>query len=81
MSNEAQVIQALKALEERQYGNGAKVLFRDVDYNVLSFVEQIKMDLGKDPTAHYPSLIFVSISISIAISISISIYMRMKSPT
>ena len=38
---------ALKALESRSYDSGATVRFRDVDYNVLTFREQIKIDLGE----------------------------------
>lgn len=37
---------ALKALEKRTYRNGALVEFRDVDYNILTFKEQIMADLG-----------------------------------
>ena len=37
---------ALKALEKRTYRNGALVEFRDVDYNILTFKEQIMVDLG-----------------------------------
>lgn len=37
---------ALKALEAAKYANGASVVFRDVDYNILTFKEQITIDLG-----------------------------------
>ena len=37
---------ALKALGKRTYRNGALVEFRDVDYNILTFKEQIMADLG-----------------------------------
>lgn len=40
-------MQALKALESREYESGATVRFQDVDYNVLTFKEQIKIDLGE----------------------------------
>lgn len=38
---------ALKALETRTYDSGATVRFQDVDYNVLTFKQQIKIDLGE----------------------------------
>lgn len=46
MSNEEEVVKSLKGLESRTFPNGAVVRFQDVDYNVLSFREQIKIDLG-----------------------------------
>ena len=55
MSNESEVMKALKALEERKYKTGAKVRFQDVDYNVLTFKEQIEIDLGEFHRASYLS--------------------------
>jgi hypothetical protein len=46
VSNEEEVMSALKALEDREYRHGGTVIFRDVDYNVLTFKEQITIDLG-----------------------------------
>jgi hypothetical protein len=46
VSNEEEVMSALKALEAREYRHGGTVIFRDVDYNVLTFKEQITIDLG-----------------------------------
>jgi hypothetical protein len=43
-----QVVARLKELENQQFANGAEVRFRDADYNLLSFEEQIKMDLETD---------------------------------
>ena len=48
LQNEAQVIQGLKSLESRSFGNGAVVEVRDVDYNVLSIEQQIEVDLQTD---------------------------------
>jgi hypothetical protein len=42
------VVAALKSLESRTFRNGAKVRFQDKDYNLLSFEEQIKVDLETD---------------------------------
>ena len=47
VSNEIEVMHALKALETRAYDSGATVRFQDVDYNVLTFKQQIKIDLGE----------------------------------
>ena len=46
VSNEGEVVAALRSLEGQTFPNGAAVRFQDVDYNVLSFKEQIKIDLG-----------------------------------
>ena len=46
--NDAEVVSALKALEQRKFANGAEVHFRDVDFNVLSFEEQIEVDITTD---------------------------------
>lgn len=43
-----QVLRSLKALESEPFGNGAVVEVRDLDYNLLSFEEQIKNDLETD---------------------------------
>ena len=37
---------ALKDLEKRTYRNGALIKFQDVDYNILTFKEQMMTDLG-----------------------------------
>lgn len=42
------MVAALKRLESRTFRNGAKVRFQDKDYNLLSFEEQIKVDLETD---------------------------------
>lgn len=38
----------LKKLEGQTFRNGAQVEFRDVDYNLLTFEEQIQNDLDTD---------------------------------
>lgn len=43
-----QVVQALKTLERQTFPNGAEVEVRDMDYNLLSFEEQIMNDLETD---------------------------------
>ena len=43
-----QVVSTLKQLETRTFGNGAKVQFRDVDFNLLTFEEQIHVDVTTD---------------------------------
>ena len=43
-----QVVRSLKALEGRTFENGAVVEVRDMDYNLLSFEDQIKNDLDTD---------------------------------
>jgi hypothetical protein len=58
VSNEAEVVAALRTLEGQTFPNGAAVRFQDVDYNVLSFKEQIKIDLGT--FILFPSLFFSS---------------------
>jgi hypothetical protein len=64
VSNEAEVVAALRSLEGQTFPNGAAVRFQDVDYNVLSFKEQIKIDLGTFilfPSLLFPSLLFLSL--------------------
>lgn len=46
--NERQVVDALKGLQGEKFRNGAKVIVRDVDYNILSLQEQIATDLETD---------------------------------
>ncbi len=46
--NDVDVVNGLKSLEKIQYKNGAKVIFNDRDYNLLSIREQIKEDLRTD---------------------------------
>ncbi len=46
--NDAEVVKALKGLENEGFGNGVIVKVQDVDYNVLTFEEQIKIDLQTD---------------------------------
>ena len=48
VSNDKEVVNTLKTLESMTFGNGAKVVFQDVDYNLLTFEEQIKTDLATD---------------------------------
>ena len=48
IKNDAEVVRALRSLETRSFANGARVRFRDVDYNLLSFEDQIKVDLDTD---------------------------------
>lgn len=46
--NDAEVVSTLKELETTTFKSGAKVKFQDVDFNLLSFEEQIKVDLETD---------------------------------
>jgi hypothetical protein len=46
--NDAEVVAALKSLEQQTFPNGAQVRFQDVDYNLLGFKEQIAKDLETD---------------------------------
>ena len=46
--NDAEIVAAMKALEKRVFSNGAVVVFQDVDYNLMSFEDQIKADLATD---------------------------------
>ena len=39
---------ALKGLENQPFANGAQVKFQDVDFNLLSFKQQIEVDLDTD---------------------------------
>lgn len=48
LRNEADVIAGLRALEKEAYSNGARVTVRDVDYNLLTFREQIETDVTTD---------------------------------
>jgi capsular polysaccharide biosynthesis protein len=48
IKNDKEVSAALKALETTTGKGGKKVVFQDVDYNVLSFEEQIQIDLQTD---------------------------------
>lgn len=48
LRNEAELITALKTLESFPFPNGAKVTVQDVDFNLLGFEEQIKVDLNTD---------------------------------
>lgn len=43
-----QVVRSLKNLESESFGNGAVVEVRDLDYNLLSWEDQIKNDLETD---------------------------------
>jgi hypothetical protein len=42
------IVKSLKSLENEKWSNGAIVKFRDVDFNLLSFEEQIKIDITTD---------------------------------
>lgn len=46
--NEKEFITGIKDLERMKFDNVDKVIVRDVDYNVLSFEEQIEIDLSTD---------------------------------
>lgn len=48
IKNDAEVVTALKNLENLNRGDGKKVVVHNVDYNVLTFEEQIKIDLQTD---------------------------------
>ena len=48
VSNDQEVVAALRGLEQKTFPNGCKVKFQDVDFNVLSFTEQIAVDLATD---------------------------------
>ena len=48
IKNDNEVVQALKELESESFNNGATVKFQDVDFNLLSFEDQIKVDLQTD---------------------------------
>ena len=48
ISNDKDVVAMLKRLETTQFANGAVVRARDVDFNVLSFEEQIEIDATTD---------------------------------
>lgn len=42
------MVAKLRDLEKEVFPNGAQVVFQDKDYNLLSFEEQIKVDLSTD---------------------------------
>lgn len=46
-------------MERKKFNNGAEVEVRDVDYNLLSFEEQIKTDLETDVMVGASSVLFV----------------------
>ena len=46
--NDAEVVRALKGLEDRKFPNADRIIVNDVDYNVLTFEEQIRTDLHTD---------------------------------
>ena len=48
VKNDKDVVAALKTLEGKTYKNGATVKLAEVDFNLLSFPEQIKHDLQTD---------------------------------
>ncbi|CAM9624496.1 unnamed protein product, partial [Discosporangium mesarthrocarpum] len=53
VQNERAVVQGLKQIEMVEFPNGARVEVRDMDYNLLSFEEQIKNDLETDIMASF----------------------------
>ena len=48
IKNDNEVVETLKELEKESFNNGAIIKFQDVDFNLLSFEEQIKIDLQTD---------------------------------
>jgi hypothetical protein len=46
--NEDVLLKGLKNLENETFANGAKIKIADLDYNLLSFEDQIKIDLRTD---------------------------------
>lgn len=48
MRNDAAVVEALKGLEKVHFPNARRVVVQDVDYNILTFEEQIRTDLATD---------------------------------
>lgn len=48
LQNEVDLLAMMKKLEMETFSNGAVVTIKDVDYNLLSFEEQIKTDLQTD---------------------------------
>ena len=48
IKGEDDLLESLRGLEKETFENGAKVLVRDVDYNLLTFEDQIKIDLQAD---------------------------------
>lgn len=48
IKNDGAVVAALRSLTDAQFGNGAVVEVRDVDYSTLTLEEQIEIDLDTD---------------------------------
>jgi len=48
VKNDQEIVSSLKELEGMKWRNGAIVKFRDVDFNLLTFEEQIKIDVTTD---------------------------------
>lgn len=48
VSNDQEVVKALKGLEGATMGGGKKIVVQDVDYNILTFEQQIATDLATD---------------------------------
>lgn len=48
IKNEDDLLKGLRALEGETFLNGAKVIVADLDFNLLTFEEQIKVDLQTD---------------------------------
>ena len=46
--NDKAVVEALKGLEQKSFRNAKRVVVQDVDYNILTFEEQILTDLNTD---------------------------------
>ena len=53
MDNEVTLLNELKKLETETFKSGAKVIVRDVDFNLLSFEQQIQIDLQTDIMVSY----------------------------
>jgi hypothetical protein len=48
ISNDVQVVRALKTLEKLELPNNGKIVVNEVDYNILTFEEQIAIDIQTD---------------------------------
>lgn len=48
INNDKQLLDQLKLLESESFSNNAKVIVKDMDYNLLSFEEQIANDINTD---------------------------------
>ena len=48
VKNDDEVVAGLRSLESRSWASGATVRFRDVDFNLLSFEEQIDVSIQTD---------------------------------